>query len=407
MLDNFFDALSELKTENDLETELLMEKIRSALVKAVRSRYPDIPDIEDIIRIDINPETREFHIYLLLTAVPEYPLENEILLDEARTIKPDAIAGDIIEYPVDPAKLLRKGAATAKQSLRTDLRDINRTRLLKQFEDKNKECITVKVSQVEPGRGTVTVLYEKTELYLFAKDQIPGETLKEGQMIKVYVTDITNRQKKPIIKISRTHRDLVKRLFEKEVPEIYDGTVEVMAIAREAGSRTKIAVRSNNPNVDAIGACIGPKRSRISAVVSELGGEKIDIIPYSDVPEEFIARALAPAEVLKTTIIKQAASEPEEEPVLAEGAEAETEAAAASAAEERSRRDGKREPENVAEVTVPNHQLSLAIGNRGQNAKLAAKLTGFKIDIRPEFEIPIKGLTDADASSGSETGAVV
>ena len=170
----------------------------------------------------------------------------------------------------------------------------------------------------------------------------------------MFVTGIANKAKKPIIKISRAHRDLVKRLFELEVPEIYDGIVEIKSISREAGARTKVAVWSADPNVDAVGACIGPKRTRIQAVVNELNGEKIDIINYSEDPAEFIAKALAPAKVLKVDV--------------AEGESKE------------------------CTVVVPNDQLSLAIGNRGQNAKLAAKLTGYKIDIKPEFEIPIKGL---------------
>mgnify|MGYP002617035295 FL=1 len=216
------------------------------------------------------------------------------------------------------------------------------------FSDKEHECITAVVSQIEPGRGTVTVVYEGTELYLFRNEQIPGEVLEEGKPVKVYITGIVNKTKKPIIKISRSHKDLVKRLFELEVPEIYDGTVEVKSISREAGSRTKIAVWSKDPNVDAIGACIGPKRARISAIVNELNGEKIDIIPYSEKPEEFIARSLAPSEVLKTVITNA--------------------------------------DEKTCTVIVPNNQLSLAIGNRGQNAKLAAKLTGYKIDIKPQFD---------------------
>ncbi|MBQ8724881.1 MAG: transcription termination/antitermination protein NusA, partial [Oscillospiraceae bacterium] len=180
---------------------------------------------------------------------------------------------------------------------------------------------------------------------------IPGEQLKEGQMLKVYITAIANKQKKPVIKISRVRKELVKRLFEMTVPEIFDGIVEIKAISREAGSRTKIAVWSNDPNVDAVGACIGPKRSRISAIVNELSGEKIDIIPYSEKPEEFIARALAPAAVLRVDILTN------------------------------------EEKDRTCSIVVPNNQLSLAIGNRGQNAKLAAKLTGFKIDIKPEIEI--------------------
>ena len=249
---------------------------------------------------------------------------------------------------LDIAKFGRAAAQSAKQSIKGDLREINRERILGEFQDLENDCITCQVSQVEPG-GTATLLYNKTELYLFRNEQIPGEVLKEGQMVKVYITTIANKQKKPIIKISRVRKELVKRLFELEIPEIYDGTVEIKAISREAGSRTKVAVWSKDPNVDAIGACIGPKRARISAIVSELNGEKIDIIPYSEKPEEFIAKALAPATVLSVTILS--------------------------------------EEDRTCTIVVPNNQLSLAIGNKGQNAKLAAKLTGYKIDIKPEFDV--------------------
>ena len=240
-------------------------------------------------------------------------------------------------------------ALSAKQSIKGDLREINREQMLDKFEQKEHDCIVAKVSQIEPGRGTVTVVYQGTELYLFKNEQIPGETITEGKDIKVYITGITNKTKKPIVKISRTHKDLVKRLFEIEVPEIYDGTVEIKSISREAGSRTKIAVWSKDENVDAIGACIGPKRARITAVVNELNGEKIDIIPWSENPAEFIAKALAPAEVMKTVITSV--------------------------------------EEKTCTVVVPNNQLSLAIGNKGQNAKLAAKLTGYKIDIKPQTNV--------------------
>jgi len=348
MDNSFFDELSMLGTENSVETSLLVEKVKSAMLKAMKRAYPEC---EDNMRVDIDPETKTFNMFLLKTVVDDEALDNsEINIDQARTIDPTAMVGGTVEVAVSPRALGRTAAQSAKQSIHGDLRSIHRANILSKFEDKEFECITATVTQVEPGRGTVTVMYDGTELYLFKNEQIPGEVLKEGQSVKVYVTGITNKEKKPIIKISRAHRDLVKRLFELEIPEIYDGTVEIKSIAREAGSRTKLAVCSHDPNVDAVGACIGPKRSRITTIVSELGGEKIDIIPYSEVPEEFIARALAPAEVIRTTI---------------------------------------EDPETRAcTVIVPNNQLSLAIGNRGQNAKLAAKLTGYKIDIKPEQEIP-------------------
>lgn len=345
-MENFFDALEMLGEENSVETELLIDKVKSAMLKAAKRAYPHS---EDRIRVEIDPATKKFAMYIVQEIIDDEPIdENEINIDVAKTIDPNAILGGTILKEIDISKLGRMAALSAKQSIKGDLREINREQMLGKFEQKEHDCIIATVSQIEPGRGTVTVEYQGTELYLFRNEQIPGEVLEEGKQVKVYITGIVGKTKKPIVKISRTHKDLVKRLFESEVPEIYDGIVEVKAISREAGSRTKIAVWSKDPNVDAVGACIGPQRARITAVVNELSGEKIDIIPWSEQTEEFIARALAPAQVLKTVVTS--------------------------------------EEEKTCTVIVPNNQLSLAIGNKGQNAKLAAKLTGFKIDIKPQFD---------------------
>ncbi|MBQ4465170.1 MAG: transcription termination/antitermination protein NusA [Oscillospiraceae bacterium] len=365
MDNNFFEALADLGTENSVDADVVIEKVKSAMQKAAQRMYPDC---KECIRVDIDPAKKIFDVVLLQEVVDEEPYnDTQVYIDEARAIDPHAYVGGILERKLDIAKFGRASAQSAKQSIKGDLRDINRDRILEKFECKVKDIITATVTQVEPGRGSATLMYDKTELYLLRQEQIPGEVLREGMSIKVYVTDIANRSKKPIIKLSRVHRDLVKRLFELEVPEIYDGTVVVKAISREAGSRSKIAVQSLDPNVDAIGACIGPKRSRISAIVKELNGEKIDIIPYSEDPAEFISRALAPAKVLAVHIIdngEETFSEQENDP---------------------------RQPKLSAIAVVPHDQLSLAIGNKGQNAKLAAKLTGCKIDIKSdqeEFEIP-------------------
>lgn len=346
-MDNFFDALKMLGEENSVETALLVEKVKSAMLKAAKRAYPHS---EDRIRVEIDPATKKFAMYIVQEIIEDEPIdENEINIATAKTIDPNAYIGGTILKEIDISTLGRMAALSAKQSIKGDLREINREQMLDKFEKKEHDCIVAKVSQIEPGRGTVTVVYQGTELYLFKNEQIPGETITEGKDIKVYITGITNKTKKPIVKISRTHKDLVKRLFEIEVPEIYDGTVEIKSISREAGSRTKIAVWSKDENVDAIGACIGPKRARITAVVNELNGEKIDIIPWSENPREFIAKALAPAEVMKTVITSV--------------------------------------EEKTCTVVVPNNQLSLAIGNKGQNAKLAAKLTGYKIDIKPQTNV--------------------
>lgn len=342
----FFDALKSLGEENSVETELLIEKVKSAMLKAARKAYPHS---EERIRVDIDPLTKKFAMYIEQEIIDDYPIdENEINIDDARTIDPNAYIGGKILKEIDISKLGRMAALSAKQSIKGDLREINREQMLSRFESKEHECITGKISQIDAGRGTVTIEYDGTELYLFKNEQIPNEKLEIGKPIKVYVTSIVGKTKKPIVKISRTHKDLVKRLFELEVPEIYDGTVEVKAISREAGSRTKMAVWSRDPNIDAVGACIGPKHSRVKAVVKELNEEKIDIILWNEVPEVFISKALAPSEVIKTVITS--------------------------------------EEEKTCTVIVPNNQLSLAIGNKGQNAKLAAKLTGYKIDIKPQFD---------------------
>ena len=360
MDNSFFEALSSLGSEANVDTALLVEKVKSAMLKAARKAYPEC---EENISVEIDPATKTFEMYLRQTVVDDEPIDaNEVNIDVARTIDPNACVGGFIERRLDIAKFGRAAAQSAKQSIKGDLREINRERILGEFESLENDCITCEVSQVETG-GTATLLYHKTELYLFRNEQIPGEVLKEGQRVKVYITTIANKQKKPIIKISRVRKELVKRLFELEIPEIYDGTVEIKSISREAGSRTKVAVWSNDPNVDAIGACIGPKRSRISAIVAELNGEKIDLIPYSEKPEECFAKALAPANVLDVQILD--------------------------------------EEERTCTVKVPNNQLSLAIGNKGQNAKLAAKLTGYKIDIKPEFDVLHQN--DAPAEEKAET----
>lgn len=343
-MDNFFDALKMLGEENSVETDLLIEKVKSAMLKAAKRAYPHS---EDRIRVEIDLAQKKFAMYIVQEIIDDEPIdENEINIDVARTIDPNAVLGGTILKEIDISKLGRMAALSAKQSIKGDLREISREQMLGKFEQKEHDCIIATVSQIEPGRGTATVVYEGTELYLFKNEQIPGEVLEEGKPVKVYITGIVGKTKKPIVKISRTHKDLVKRLFELEVPEIYDGTIEIKSISREAGSRTKIAVWSKDANVDAVGSCIGTKRARIAAIVNELNGEKIDIIPWSEDPRVFIAKALAPAEVLKTVITSV--------------------------------------EEKTCTVVVPNNQLSLAIGNKGQNAKLAAKLTGYKIDIKPQ-----------------------
>lgn len=337
----FFEALRGLELTSGISLEALIERIKQGILKAVKRDYPETENV----RIDIDPDKQEFGMCLLKTVVegePEDPA-NEINIEEARTYNERLVVGDACEIPLSPAKFGRVAASSAKQSIRSDLKQFERDRLVAQYKDKEHELVSATVQKVEPVTGNAILLIDKDEIYFPKAEQIPGEELKAGDIIKVYVVGVLNPDKKPSVKVSRTHRDFVKRLFELEVPEIYDGTVEIKAVSREAGSRSKIAIVSHNPDVDAIGACIGSKRSRITAIVGELNGEKIDLISYSEDDAEFIAKALSPAEVVSVTLAE----------------------------------DGTK----TASVIVPANQLSLAIGNKGQNAKLAARLTGYKIDI--------------------------
>ncbi|MBR6045127.1 MAG: transcription termination/antitermination protein NusA [Ruminococcus sp.] len=345
----FFDALALLAKENNVDVETLIETVRAGIIKAIKKDYPECENIS----VEIDRETGKFEMKILKEIVEGEPEDpgNQISLDEARTLSKRARVGGTAEIKLNPAKFGRVAAMLAKQSIKHEIKGFEREKLIEQYKDKVFECVPATVQKVEPATLNAVVTIDKNEIYFIRKEQIPGEVLKPGDVIQVYVVGVSQPDKKPSIRISRTHRELVKRLFEREIPEIADGIVEVKAISRVAGSRSKIAVVSNDPNVDAIGACIGPGKSRISAIVSELKGEKIDIILWSDDPAEFIAKALAPAEVKSVEVY---------------------------------------EDEEVREckVIVPNNQLSLAIGNKGQNAKLAAGLTGYRIDILPEDPVP-------------------
>lgn len=341
---DFFEALQLLGQEKGISPDYLVEKITNAIVIAVKRDY----QVTDNVNVTINPEKGIFTVSITKMVVDEYveDPETEILLDEAIAYDPAARVGQALEIQLDTRQFGRIAAQTAKHVIRQGIREAERSQMVAQFQNKVYEIVSAVVQKIEPATGNATVEIDHNEVLLFKNEQLPNDNLKEGDRIMVYVVDVVNLEKRCSLKISRTHKDLVKRLFEREVPEIFDGTVEIKAISREAGSRTKMAVWSKNPDVDPIGACIGPKGSRISAVVAELKGEKIDIVKYSEDDAEFITQALSPATVVGVEILPG--------------------------------------DERVCRVTVPDNQLSLAIGNKGQNAKLAAKLTGYKIDIRPE-----------------------
>ncbi len=342
---DFFEALDLLAQENNISIDVLADKIGQAILKAVKKEY----DYCDDFVVNVDPSNQIFDVCVLRTVVDDEPIDlNEINIDEARAVcDPNAQLGDRVPFKLSPSKFGRIAAQQAKQSIRHDMKEFERDKIMGQFKDKIHEAVSATVQKIEPATGNMTLTIDGNEVYMLKKEQIPGEVLREGQIVKVYVCEILNPEKRPAVKISRRHPELVKRLFELEIPEIYDGVVEIKSVSREAGSRTKVAVASKDPNVDPVGACIGPKHSRIEKIVEELGGEKIDIIVYDEDITVFVAHALAPADVISVT-------KDEDE-------------------------------EKKCTVIVPNNQLSLAIGNKGQNAKLAARLTDYKIDIKPEM----------------------
>ena len=338
-----FEALALMEKERGIPVEFMISQIQKAIVTACKSTYNGNEDV----LIIMEPDTGIFEVYLNKTVVEEVEDDcREIQLDEARKIRPDAMVDEKVGIKLDPRDFGRIAVQTARNIIRQGIRDGEKGQALAEYQSKLKEIVTATVEQVDPKTGNATLRLGKSIAILPKNEQISGEVLTEGQQIKVYIVDIKTGGKEPRAIISRTHPDLVKRLFESEVPEIFDGTVEVKSISREAGSRTKIAVLSKDENVDAVGACIGPRGQRVGTIVDVLGGEKIDIVEYSEDPVVFITAALSPAEVVKVDIDPTA--------------------------------------ERVCKATVPDSQLSLAIGNKGQNVRLAAKLTGWKIDIRPE-----------------------
>lgn len=341
----FFEALAMLEKERGLPADYLLEKIKNAIVIAVKKDY----EVEDEnVSVVIEPDQGKFSVSLLKTVVEEVEdPATEISLEEAQQKKKSCKAGDEYAIPLKTKDFGRIAAQTAKHVIRQGLKEAERSQMYAEMQSKAHEIISAVVTNIEPVKGIVTLELGKGGVATLPRnEQVAGEELREGQHVKVYVVDVMETERGPRMMISRTHPGLVKRMFEMEVPEIFDGTVEIKAISREAGARTKMAVWSKDENVDPVGACIGPRGQRVANIVEELGGEKIDIVRWSEDPAQFISAALSPATV--------------EGVELLEG-------------------DTK-----SCRVTVPDHQLSLAIGNKGQNARLCARLTGYNIDIRPE-----------------------
>ena len=343
-----FAALAMLEKERGIPQTFMMDKIIQAVTTAYKR---DHKDVENVI-VDVDEEHQRLKMYVQKNVVAEEDYVdpfNEIPVEEAKTISAKYEIGDVVNIPVDNTEFGRIAAGNGKQVIIQGLREAERGMVYDEFNSKQHEILTGVVTRIDPRTNAVSLRIgtgtESTEALLLSGEQVPGEELVEGQHVKVYVVDVRRSTRGPQILISRTHPGRVKRLFELEVPEIYDGTVEVKSIAREAGSRTKMAVWSADENVDPIGACVGPKGQRVAAIVDELRGEKIDIIKWSEDPAQFIAAALAPSDVVDVMMAEE----------------------------------GK-----ACRVIVPDDQLSLAIGKEGQNARLAARLTGYKIDIKPE-----------------------
>lgn len=341
----FFNAIRDLEKEKGIPADYMFEKINQALLTAYRR---DNPEAADAVEVEIDEKRNRIRMFLKKTVVSEVNEPAiEMLPEEAEKIVPGAELGDIIQIEIETKKFGRIAAQAAKQVIIQGIREAERGMVFDEFTSKENEILTGVVSRIEPRTGNVLIRIssnsEITEAVLTAGERVKTEELTEGDRIKVYVLEVRRSSRGPQVLVSRTHPGLVKRLFELEVPEIFDGTVEVKGIAREPGSRTKMAVCSTDSEVDPIGACVGPRGGRVSVIVDELRGERIDIIKFSEDPAEYIAASLSPAEVLDVQLLNEGKS---------------------------------------CCVTVPDTQLSLAIGKEGQNARLAARLTGYKIDIK-------------------------
>lgn len=334
----FFDALDEIAEEKGIPSEVVENAIESALLTAYKKSYGS----DQNVRVEMDRENSNVGVYLRRDVVEEVDNEDtEISIEEAREIDPDYEIGDYIDFEIEPAEFGRIAAQSARQVTQQRFKEAERNIIYEDFYDKIGEVLTGKVQRIQ--RETIYVNIGRAEGILMEKEQVPGERFSVNDRIKVYITNVKKTTKGPQVFLSRSHPNLVGKLFEMEVPEIEEGLVEIKNIAREPGSRTKIAVYTEDENIDPVGACVGSRGGRVQAVVDELFNEKIDIITWSDDPAELIRNVLSPASVEEVIIDEE---------------------------------------ENMATVVVPDHQLSLAIGKSGQNVRLAAKLCGWKIDIK-------------------------
>lgn len=358
MNSEFLDALTAIEKEKGIDKEIILEAIEQALITGYKKNFNSAQNV----RVDIDRESGEIRVYARKVVVEEvFDARLEISLDAAKEINPVYEIDDTVEIEVTPRDFGRIAAQTAKQVVTQRVREAERTIIYEDFIDREEDIITGIVQRQD--NRYIYVDLGRVEALLPVSEQMPNETYKHNDRIKAYITKVEKTTKGPQILISRTHPGLLKRLFELEVPEIYDGTVEIKSVSREAGDRSKIAVHSDDPEVDPVGACVGPKGQRVQVIVNELKGEKIDIVRWSEDPKVFVANALSPSKVLKVIV---------------------------------------NEEEKMTQVVVPDTQLSLAIGKRGQNARLAAKLTGWKIDIKSESDAEKLGIYDPNASELEE-----
>jgi len=362
---DFVGALLQLNAEKNIPREQLVATLAEAIQSAYRRATPNNEDVF----VEVDPDSGRFNAFRARYVVDEVEdPQTELTVDEAKKFDPGAKSGDLVRTEaLDPSSFGRIHAQMATQLVRQRLREVEREQVFGQYAQRESEIITGTVSRVEP-RGVILDV-GRAEAILPTTDQSATEHYRIGQHVKAFVLEVRRTTKGPLIYVSRTHKNFLRRLFELEVPEINAGTVEIKAIAREAGSRSKVAVASRQEGLDPVGATVGQRGGRVQAVVAELGGEKIDIIPWNEDPAVFVANALSPAQVVKVEID---------------------------------------EPNRIAAVTVPERMLSLAIGREGQNARLAAKLTGWRIDIRSDqaparAPAPAAPETDAEAEPAQET----
>lgn len=339
---DFIEALTAIETEKGISKDILIEAIEAALISSYKRNFNTAQNV----RVDIDRQTGIIKVYARKTVVDEVlDPRLEISVDAARELNPNYVLDDIVEIEVTPRDFGRIAAQTAKQVVTQRIREAERGLIFHAYVDKEEDIVTGIVQRVDARNLYIDL--GKVEAVLPLGELMPTDKFQQGDRVKSFITKVENTTKGPQIVLSRTHPGLLKRLFEREVPEIFDGVVEIKSVAREAGFRSKIAVYSRHAEVDPVGSCVGPKGARVQAIVSELNGEKIDIVNWSEHVEEYVANALSPSKVIEVEVF---------------------------------------EDEKMARVIVPDYQLSLAIGIRGQNARLAAKLTGWKIDIKSESQ---------------------